>query len=679
MFELRRSRAISMLLLSFVLSSFGGCGSGKSAIPATVPVTAPALQIQPTKEIFVSDKVLEPAFTISSHGSNLYVGSQYGLLEIDPITGAKRTVAGNQFVIDAAGGLGTQVGLIPRGLFDAASSTAFVPYADGKMASVALSPSFTAPEIILPQRAMQVINFRGMTANTTQTFWMDFDGSNMHVFSQEFGKANTNQKIASVMGADGNMATSGDYLYLYTDKSGTPTRMIYRYQISTGNLTSIQQARSSPGYTLNFPLVATSSGVYWAEGINIYFLDNASNIAQQVGSVGATVTQLIVAGSFLYSLHAEYYSTVPFTLNIVVTRFDTLTWAATEMARRGGPPLQRARIAGTGAGRIFMSEDVGTGINVSEITGPNTMNQLFTLPAWSQTGMYASPTTLAIIAMSSGTTSPQIYRYNYSSSVTDHIIPVVSADYLQGVGETIFFADYQGNTGIMKLPLNMPINTPIALQPSPTVNSSWIQGGASNEGYLYWVGCQFSATGSNFQIASSLPNGSNFSVLLQTSGELRDPTIFNGRAYFLCQDSCGAPGWVVASTTLTGAGQQTEVIVGGVNPRLYQFNGHAYLTMSDGSQSSIIALDMNTWSWSNMVSQLPYTTLYLDFSNKWLYWSGVEVNIDGTARGEVARQAWIDWNHVGPKQQIEWEPVIKIHYFAGNLYYWNQGLVRVPE
>lgn len=677
---------IQKILYALLLTaSIAGCGGGNTQVP-------------PTKQIFVSDTVLEPAFTISSQGTNLYVGSQYGLIEIDSITGAKHTVTGNMSYRDpVTGGIGQQTSFPPSGLFDAASASAFVPlytgnaYPFGKIASVSLSPSLTALEIAIPQRAMAgaLMNFRGMTANATQAFWMGFDGNTtMNVYSQTVGQATTS-KIASVTAADGNLATYGDFLYLYSDKGSTPTRMIYRYQISTGNLTSTQQTRSVTNYNLNFPLVAVANGVYWAEGENIYFLGNSSNVAQQVGSVGETVTQLTVAGSFLYALHWHYGTTVPATSNVVVTRFDTLTATPTEMVRQANGSIQNAQISGSGTGRIFLSTDViGSGISVSEITGPNSLSPLVNLPAYGLNAMYVGSSALAIAAMAAGTTNVQIFRYNFGSAVTDQIFPINGANYLQGVGDSLFIADRPGNIGIMRLQLNMPINNPVALQPSPTVNSSWTQGGTSSGGYFYWVGFQNRSTGPIYQLETSLPNGSNFAVLLQTSGELRDPTIFNGRVYFLCLDSCGAAGWVIASTTLTGTDKTTEATVGGVNPRLYEYNGHEYLTVSDGFTSSIIALDMNTWSWSSMVSQLPYTTLYLDFSSKWLYWSGEGGNRNGTPAREVARQAWIDWSHVNAKQQIEWGSgagivddlqVSTLHYFSGYLYYWNHGLVRFPE
>lgn len=681
------AKANTLLLVAFSLSSVAGCGGGGGS-SATTPT-----QVPPSKQIFVSDLVLEPAFSISSQGSNLYVGTQFGLVEIDSTTGTKRTVAGNQEYVDAYGGFSAQTSFPSSGLFDATSASVFVPLHpanEAKMASASLSTSLSAPNVVIPQRAMAAMpNFRGMTANATQAFWMGFDGNTtMNVYTEVYGQASSYQKIASVTAADGNMATYGDYLYLYTDETSTPTRMIFRYQISTGNLVAVQQPRSIAAYTLNFPLVAASNGVYWAEGKNIYFLSNSGNVAQQVGSVGGTVIQLTLAGSKLYFLDWESdTTTVPATPTVVVTQFDTQTSTQTEMSRQGSASLQTAQINGTVAGRIFLAVDAGLGINVSEITGVNTLNQLVVLPAYNLKGMYVSPSTLAIVAVPTGTTNMQVYRYNFASTVTDQVIPPLAyaGFYLQGVGESLFIT---ANNGFLRIPLNMPINTPVALQPSPAVNSSWTQGGTSSGGYFYWVGFQNPSTGPIYQLESSMPDGANFAVLLQTSGELRDPTIFNGRVYFLCLDSCGAAGWVIASTTLTGTGQQTEAVVGGVNPRLYQHNGYVYLTTSDGLTSSIIALDMNTWSWSSMVSQLPYTTLYLDFSNKWLYWSGEVVNSNGTPAREVARQGWIDWSHVSSKQQIEWGSgagvvddlqVSTLHYFSGNLYYWNHGLVRVPE
>lgn len=697
MFGIERSKAILLLVAPFVLSNFAACGGGNNS--SSAPTTS--APVQPTKQVFVSDMVLEPAFGISSQGASLYVGTWYGLVEIDSTTGAKRTVAGNQLYPDASGGLSAQTKFPPGGLFNAASASGFVPLHPGyeaKMASVSLLPSFSAPEIVVPQRAMMAMpNFRGMTANATQAFWMGFDATAMNVYTETYGQAASYQKIASVTASDGNMATYGDYLYLYTDETNTPTRMVSRIQISSGTLVAVQQARSIASYTLNFPLLAAPNGVYWSEGTNIYFLDNAGNTARQVGSVGGTVMQLAIAGSFLYSLHWETNTTtIPYTYSVVVTRFDTLTSMPTEMVRHDAGSIPAAQINGTGSGRIFLAEDVrGSGINVSEITGPNTLSQIVSLPAWGLTGMYVSPSSLAISAMQVGTSNVQIYRHNLTNAVTDQIYPPFSPYYyLQGAGESLFLADSTRNMGIIKVELNMPLNTPVALQPSPTVNSSWTQGGTSSGGYLYWVGFQFPATGPVYQLETSMPNGSNFSVLLQTSGELRDPTVFNGRVYFLCKDSCGAAGWVIASTTLAGAGQRVDLTVASVNPRLYQYNGYAYLTTSDGSASSstssIIALDMNTWSGTTMVSQLPYSTLYLDFSNKWLYWSGECVNPNGTPAREVARQAWIDWSHVSAQQQIEWGSgagadnivdlqISTLHYFAGNLYYWNHGLVRVPE
>lgn len=693
MSEIRGGTLSTLMLSLFVLATFSGCGGGGGSGGGVGGnnINSVATTPAPIKQVFVSDKVLEPALSIGSQGTNLYVGTQYGLVEIDSITGAKRTVAGNQMYTDAVGGFVPQTTAPSAGLFDTASASVFVPLHptnEAKMASIPLSAAVSAPpSIVVPQRAMTAMpNFRGMTANATQAFWMGFDGiTTMNVYTETFGQAASLKNIASVTAADGNMATFGDYLYLYTDETGTPTRMVFRYQISTGNLVSIQQPRSVPTYNLNFPLVAASNGVYWAEGKNIYFLNNASSASNLVGSVAGNVTQLTMVGSLPYSLHWE---TNAATSSIVVTQFNPLTLTPTEMVRQAAGGIQAAQISGTAAGRIFLAKDViGTGITPSEITGPNTLKPLATLPAYGLKGMYVSPSTLALVGMQTGTTNTQIYRYNLASAVSDAVTPVSAPTYMAGAGESLFFSDLSANMGIAQLQLNIPVNTPVALQPSPTVNSSWTQGGTSSGGYLYWVGYQLPVTGPVYQLETSMPNGLNFAVLLQTVGELRDPTIFNGRVYFLCKDSCGAAGWVIASTTLAGAGQRIDVIVGGINPRLYQFNGHAYLTGSDGVSSSIFAIDMNTWALTALASQIPYPTLNLDFSNKWLYWAGESVLGGGQPSREVSRQAWIDWKSIAPKQQIESGTASSVvdlrigtlHYFSGNIYYWNNGLVRVAD
>lgn len=670
------------LIVIFIAASLVGCGGGGSSSSSISDNQSVAV----VKQTFISDKVIEPTLIIRSHGGKLYAGTEFGLVEINPTTGAKRTVAGNLLTSDfSPSGFTSLIGYPPSILFD--NTSAYLPIRDGldaQISSVSLSQTSTAPDIIVPQRALGVTNFRGIAANTNKTFWLDYDASSsLALYSQDHGIAATNQKLATISGAEGSIVTRGDFVYLYTDLIGAADRKIYKYQISTGNMQLIaQQPRFTSSFILNFPLTASSDGVYWAAGGNIYFQANNSSSSQQVASVAGLVKQLVLSGNDMYVVHADVTSGVPMVGAVIVTRFDTQNWVATEMFQRNPNGTVQFALAGTDAGRTFWAEHqllgTDTGTQLYEIGATGTLTQLaYPNPSlfYGVTSIYASGSSVAVANGSN------ILRYSLTSGATDIVRPVVTAYYLQGVGETIFWAD----ANIMRLQLDTPINNPVPLQPGLNLNSAWRQGGVISAGNLYWVGYQ---NGAGYQISTSSLDGITSATLIQTSSELRDPLVFNNRLYFLCKDDCGAPGWVIASSNLAGSDLQTNATIAGDWPRLYEYSGHYYLTATDGQTSSIFSLDLSNWSYSTVVSQIPYASLFLDFSAKWLYWGGASVNRNGTPSRGISRQAWVNWDQVDGAQQIEAGSgpgvvddlgVSTIHSFNGNLYYWNHGLIRVPE
>lgn len=669
-------RSKLLLLASLILVACGGAGSSSSNEQPT------PLSSQLVKEVFVSDKVLEPVGIIRSQGEGLYVGTEFGLVEIDSTTGKKRTVSGNTFSTDFSPSGQTPLMYVSNILID--HNLAYVPirpYLVAQVAKVSISPQLIAPEIIVPRAGMDVTNFSGFATSAGKTFWLTFNGggTTMNLLSQDDGIAESNRKLATITGTDGGMVARGDYLYLYTDNTGTPNRFVYRYQISTDYLQLVaEQPRYYNSYNLNFPLTASSEGVYWAAGGNIYFLANSSSTVYQIGNVAGLVRQLALSGPYLYTAAIDSASA-----NAIVTQFDSQTWVGTEMFRVSN--TVEFAIAGTGTGRTFWAQHNTSGTELYEISPTGTLTEL-AYPDSSQffgvASMYASESTVAVSNRSS------ILRYSLTSGATDILNPVVPAYYMQGVGESISWADYGVNAGIMQFQLDAPVNYPVSLQAGVGAINPWSRGGIVSARKIYWIGYEFPTTGEVYRITSSLLDGTNYSVLVTTSGELRDPIVFNDRIYYLCKDSCGAPGWVLASSNLDGSDQKVSTTISGDDPRFYEFNGHHYLTFNEGIASTILALDISSQSFSILVDQIPYTTLSLDFSAKWLYWAGESVNPNGTPNREISRQAWGNWDQVDVAQPIERESgavgnnnlrVHTIHSFKGFLYYWNAGLMRVSE
>lgn len=632
---------------------------------------------------------METAVFLRSNANKLYAGTRYGLLEIDPATSDVRTVFGNEFARSSSGAIGSLFNAQDQILFsENAAYGAALDDEYSKAARIALQPTTTAVDIVVPSTAMYGANFRGMTADTNRSLWFYWVGNNesIEVFSQLHRQGGTNKKLFTLAGNDISSAIRGDNAYLLTEGS---RRRLYRYQFSSDLLTVIDDRPSWSNSVVGvMPLVPTADGVYWGHGNTILYAANSGGAVRPVAGVTGSVKKLAFDGTGLWAVHSIDPTSVPSGTFAYVSRIDPATGQVMQIIQRDADFLSIYGMAASEDGRAFWMETGfgGPGAQLYELSAAGGPRQIQTIDRLGD-GIRGHHAMVAMDGAVYFAFDEFVFAYDYVHDTGSRFSPATGHHWLAAASGTLYFAG--GNGGIGRLATDRPRNKATVLNPGNAVEASWSRTETLSDGMLYRAGV--TGAGPLWRMSRSKLDGSDFSELAQSEGELRDPVVSGNRLFFLCENSCGSAGWALASIPLAGGVIRLDRDLDLNKPHLFQYGGHVYVTGSVGiATASISTLDLASGATTKLVDQLPYQELVLTFSDRWLTWGGFAVNPDGSPAMGVGRHRWIDWNHVGAVQllesgsgagsNIESLNPFSIHSTSGWLYYWIDGsIVRVPE
>jgi len=351
----RRSWLASCLAFALLAASCGGGGSASTSDSQGNEPPAPGQP--PAKVIVVGPNIMETPVLLRSNANKLYAGTRYGLLEVDPDASVVRSVFGNEFARSSSGAFGSLFDAPDQILFS--DNAAFAPALDdeySKAARIALQPTTTAVDVVVPSTAMYGANFRGMTADANRSLWFYFVGNSesIDVFSQLHRQGSTNKKLFTLAGNDISAAIRGDNLYLLTEGS---RRRLYRYQFSLDLLTVIDDR---PPWSSNvvgvMPLVPTADGVYWGHGNTVLFAPNSAGAIRTVATLTGSVKTLAFDGTSLWAVHNIDSTSVPSGTFAYVSRIDPTSGQASEIIRRDADSLSIYGMSASDDGRAFWME-----------------------------------------------------------------------------------------------------------------------------------------------------------------------------------------------------------------------------------------------------------------------------------------------------------------------------------
>jgi hypothetical protein len=639
--------------------------------------------------VVVGQNIMETAILLRSNAGKVYASTRHGLLEIDPATSDVRTVFGNEFAYSSSGAFGSLFYAPEQILFS--GDTAYAPALDdeySKAARIALQPTTTAVDVIVPSTAMYGANFRGMTADATRSWWFYWVGSSesIDVFSQLHRQGSTNKKLFTLAGSDIASGIAGDNLYMLTEGS---RRRLYRYQYSMDRLTVVDDRSPwSASIVGVMPLVPTAEGVYWAHGGTILYAANSGGAVRTVAGVTGSVKKLAFDGSNLWAVHNIDSTSVPSGTFVYVSRIDPSSGLSTPIIQRDADTLSIYGMAASADGPIFWVENnlQGPGAKLYELStagGPRLIHTTDRIGG--RAGLHDTVAMNGVLYVSF---EDFMLAYDYANDRSEYFAPATGNHWLAAASGTLYFSNGI-NGGIGRLATDRPRNKAAVLNPGNVVEASWSRTEYLADGFLYRTATAGAAP--VWRMSRSRLDGTAFSELAQSTGELRDPVVSGGRLYFLCENSCGAAGWTLASMSLAGGAIRLEKDLDLNKPHLFEYAGHTYVTGSlSRANASVSALDLASGAMTALVEQLPFEEVVLTFSDQWLTWGGFAVNPDGSPTMGIGRHRWIDWNRIGTVQllesgsgagsNIESLNPFSIHSLNGQLYYWIDGsIVRVAE
>lgn len=683
------TRFFCFVLLAVVSACGGGNGGGTNQGTGPTPPAGPPI------EDFVSNLVLETVVGITPSGSRLFLGTVDGLLEIDRTTGAKRTIAGN-------------TNIFPPMTFEQ-TEMYFTGVVSGDSAYLRLNQiaktstaadGAAAIEIIVPQAATnKVSNFNEIAANSSHTFFTGLDGGlGIQVFSQSHGQPGADTPLFSQTGWIGRLAASEDYVYLYVDGGGAAPnnyRRVYRRALATGVTTLLYDVQRATTITTILPIEADASGVYWANGPDIFFAAPGDVNGAHVISLADRVMGLVTDPSGLYVYYIENYSELVPSPNsrAVVTRVTMGPVAATELLRLVKDDVQDLAIGVEGS-NLYVGLNAYDGSSWhTRLYRRNSSSGLDTLVNADQDyglfgvrGLVVVNGKIAIAVGDSYSIGAKLIVYDIATTGVSVYRPITRVEHIKKAGNHIYMAGI-GNNGITRLDLSKPYRAVDAINVSDPVGGFAPMGGTSAGGYLYFYGTYSAGGTTDWLLVRMQPDGSEYQTLHTSAGELRDPVVIGSTVYFLCHAECGDPDWVLATIDVTGGPFTPEYIVP-YEPHLYGRNNYLYVTGTpDGLHGGIYAIDTAGGTDAAVVENLNYTNITLAFTETWLYWGGSRVLIGGAPARAIQRHPWVSWNSVGQGTTIvagtagtvdqlsEWTIATDANY----LYYWHAGLKRVAH
>lgn len=274
-------------------------------------------------------------------------------------------------------------------------------------------------------------------------------------------------------------------------------------------------------------------------------------------------------------------------------------------------------------------------------------------------------------------TAGRMAMYNLSTGLAQPFIPIYYPESYFFQDQSLYAYTHSGNGVLMRIPLDKPLRPIVEVSPRRAEYGA-VQSMAREGDDFYWIweNLDKGFPSKDFRISkATLGHPGPAEDLFQSTLELRDIAVHNGRIYFSCLDQCGGAGWVLASLPL-GGGPVERVIGLGKNPSLFHLNGIFYLADDFDTGSALVAINLEEGLYTELLNRLG-TNLVLRASSKWLYIGQLAGN------GKISRYPIVDWSEIGPEEEIVQGTGSlmpgSISTDGAYLYYWDGALKRVAE
>ena len=665
--------SIKIIIIFFNIAFLGlnitGCGGGENGNrPPSNDPPGIAIETLPGKEL------IEPALTMKAPpGEYLYYGTNYAIVEVSKSTGNKRTLIGNLLHQTVSG----ETGYIryPRA---PSYNNGYMYTADsnGKVFRLnATTDNFTSVEITIPNKSLiGCCNFDGITGNSTHLFYYKSNGTtSTSIYKKAFSSLTGPEFVVTI---PGTITVVASETHLYITNAEVSEKNLYKYNLSTGDL-SILQANLSSIYYVQPPIAKFGTNIYWVNGLSIYKINENNNNAPQLvaSNIGSDIRYISADDQFIY-VRDPNSSTNILKVSINNGAVESIT-----------TPTFVNSIAVLNGQLYWLSLQSGLHLYTLDL---NDQPVEIIITEFSELGQLGGTDQIKI---SSGdnkiilTTGRKLLIYDPATSTSKVLYTATRAHYFHSEGKYLYIAHSLGDPGISKITLDKEIRTEERLDQSNVIAEvNYIQSFAIEENYIYWLWRSHPGGGlpPNYYISRSMLDGTMYEELFQSNSELRDISVHAGEIFFSCLDNCAAPGWVLASIPLAG-GQPTAVYALLNDPSVYYKNGIFYVVDTDNIiDKSLFVINVDLNDSIEILSGLYPDHVFVEVSDKWIYVADID-NTLLTAR--LSRYEFIDWDTIGNSNVIVNGSGDAVYLFSINtitsdgshLYYYHNGLKRVAE
>ncbi len=628
---------------------------------------------------------IEPVSYIDSSDQFLYLRTWNGIVELDKTTWEKRTIVGN--TLSSAGGaeLETYLGgwkFHIAGDYVYSDNSRF----NGNIFRASRRPDgLGGIDILLPDDVFEgCCNFGGITGNSTALFYNQYAGDTSDIYRIDYATNGPSEYVGTFSGdaRDTNgeitvLATDSD-LFILEDHSAF-SRRLTRHHLLTGENTTIQAYIGTVSHPE--PLAVNDSQVFWYNGDILFSADFSTNVPVIVHTGIARVRRMVADNNFVYVLQGPTNSTAS---TFEVFRIEIATGAVVQLT--SGEPVRDITLL-NGELYAVVAQSIFQIYRLDAATSPQLVFQMppgeITSNGY-QLSIRGSGDDLVV-----ANANHHVVRYNLVSDTFDVLYTHNRSDYLHvqdGIG---YVAASNLQPGISEFPVTpaLPIRQDERLFEAATGENMLSIDTYVDNGYFYWTWRRKAVNSADVYNLSRIPlDGGGYELLYSTQEMLGDVAVLDGLVYFTCMNSCGAPGWVLASMPVTGGTPVAELALL-LEPSLELINGIIYVAdTADFRSMSLFSVNVAMQDVQELLTGLYYGDVYIRASDQWLYISENK-DVLTIPYKRLRRFPLIAWNKIGGGQTIvdgSGDEVVRfspesIHTDGQYLYYWHDAIKRLAE
>jgi hypothetical protein len=587
--------------------------------------------------------VIPQILATGSDDTSVYVASQFELIQIDKITGTRRSVIGA--VIDPSIGGGNEGSFsFPQGLTRDGDYLYF-SNSDGRLQRAFLGvDGKSSLQTIVPQVGLvNFANFDSVAGNETDAFWVSTDGATLSQVYRKSYASDEPAKLIAAIDAGAKITATATQVYI-TVTNPPASRSVSRLDLGTGAIFPLQNlAPSSP---TGVPTAVSAGYFYWVNGSTLYRVAHSGSVPEVVIDGMASIANITADDSVVYVVQV---GAIP----NVISRVDVAAKTSTPILPVSG--LTNILLY---QGNLYWATSVTS-------SGLFTLNPDGTARLLSPTAGNTDLIGVAgkIVTSGVGTNGISFYDIAAETSTVRLLAPLAR---IYADSQSVYYGST--NSGIVRIPADLNYRVPENLPTPNGVNRFRV-----NSGWIYIS--EFTTFFSTEQRISRMHlDGTQYEPLF--IGEHRGLEILDNNVYFMCQSDCSVADWTLFSMALEGGTPDPLGDVGLDPQRIMQRNRTFYVDTSlDGFTLDVFSINLDLGDVAHLLG--PFSpisgTSTIDASSRWLY------------RGEgfaLARYKITAPNKVEPRQVVDTGDILtgrtpigsSVHTDGKYVYYWYSGI-----